>query len=99
MNQKAVRIVALVLAIIMAGGVLIVAFSNIAGAFDANEPAAMAAGIAPHLIPTAAQGDANSVVSPQTGTDGIPKAPVIIGVVAVLLIVACVVVPKISKKK
>ena len=98
MNQKAIRVVALVLAIIMAGGVLIVAFSNIAGAFDVNEPTAMTAGITPRLAVPTEQSDSRNVVSPQTGTDGVPKAPVIIGIVAVLLIAGCVIVPKISKK-
>ena len=76
MNQKAIRIVALILAIIMAGGVLIVAFSNIAGAVDATM----------------------LISSPATGTHGVPKAPIIIGIAAVLLIIGCIVVPKIAKK-
>lgn len=76
MNQKMIRIVALVLALIMAGGVLIVAFSNLAGAVDATALAS----------------------SPATGTEGVPKAPVIIGIVAVLVIVACVIIPKAVKK-
>ena len=76
MNQKVIRIVALILALIMAGGVLIVAFSNLAGAVDATTLAA----------------------SPATGTRGVPKAPVIIGIVAVLVIVACVIIPKAVKK-
>ncbi|MBR3094652.1 MAG: hypothetical protein IKH12_03580 [Clostridia bacterium] len=76
MNQKVIRIVALVLAVIMAGGVLIVAFSNLAGAVDATTLAA----------------------SPATGTEGVPKAPVIIGIVAVLVAVACVIIPKAVKK-
>lgn len=76
MNQKVIRIVALVLALIMAGGVLIVAFSNLAGAVDATTLTA----------------------SPATGTRGVPKAPVIIGIVAVLVAVACVIIPKAAKK-
>lgn len=80
MNQKVIRIVALVLALIMAGGVLIVAFSNLAGAVDATTLATTLA------------------ASPATGTDGVPKAPVIIGIVAVLVAVACVIIPKAVKK-
>ncbi|HBL41312.1 MAG TPA: hypothetical protein DDY98_07025 [Ruminococcaceae bacterium] len=110
MNQKVIRIVALILAILMAGGVLIVAFSNIAVAADestvaAEETSEEALDTAPILGAAALEEEemagapAVAVLSaPATGTDGVPKAPVIIGIVAVLLAVGCVVVPKIAKK-
>ncbi len=116
MNQKIIRITALILAILMAGGVLIVAFTNIAAAADETSAAVetvtadteQADGISPDTAPLfgaaapeedAAQAPAAAMLTaPATGTDGVPKAPVIIGIVAVLLAVACVVVPKIAKK-
>lgn len=76
MSQKMIRIVALVLAVLIAGSVIIAAVTSVAAA----DPAAIAAGI------------------PDTGTDGVPKAPIIIGVVAVVLAIACAVIPKKSKK-
>ncbi len=77
MNQKAVRIIALVLALIIAGGVLIAAFSSVSA-----------------LSPDAAQ----ALSTPETGTDGPPVVPIVIGVVAVLLVAACVIIPKFGKK-
>ncbi len=77
MNRtKLVRAVALILAIIMAGGVLIAAFSSVS-ALDAG---------------------AQVLTSPDTGTDGPPVVPIVICVVGVLLVAACAIVPKFSKK-
>lgn len=77
MNQKFVRIVAIVLAVIIAGGVLVTAFTSVFAA-DAAVLAAPA--------------------TPDTGTDGPPVVPIVVGIVAVLLIAACVIIPKVSKK-
>ncbi len=77
MNQKFVRIVAIVLAVIIAGGVLITAFTSV-----------FAADMTTVVTP----------VTPDTGTDGPPIVPIVIGIVAVLLIAACVIIPKVSKK-
>lgn len=74
MNQKMIRIIALVLAILIAGSVLIAAVSSVAAA----DPATLSI--------------------PDTGDDGVPKAPIIIGVVAIVLAIACAVIPKKSKK-
>ena len=74
MNQKMIRITALVLALLIVGSVFIAAITSAAA-----------------LDPTAA-------AIPDTGSDGVPKAPIIIGAAAVLLAVVCVVVPKIAKK-
>ena len=75
MNQKMVRIIALVLALLIGGSVLLAAITSVSAA----DPAALAQ-------------------IPDTGSDGVPKAPIIIGACAVLLAVACVVIPKIAKK-
>lgn len=77
MNQKAVRVIAIVLAVIIAGGVLATAFTSVFAA-DASAVAVAA--------------------TPDTGTDGPPVLPIVVGVVAVLLIAACVIIPKIAKK-
>ncbi|MBQ6932021.1 MAG: hypothetical protein IJN38_07825 [Clostridia bacterium] len=77
MNQKFVRIVAIILAVIIAGGVLATAFTSVFAA-DAAVLAASA--------------------TPDTGTDGPPVVPIVVGIVAVLLIAACVIIPKVSKK-
>ena len=47
---------------------------------------------------SAADATTLALTSPDTGTDGIPKTPVIIGVVSVVLAIACAVIPKKSKK-
>lgn len=75
MSQKAVRIIALFLAILIAGSVLLAAITSVAAA-DASALAQI----------------------PDTGSDGVPKVPIIVGAVAVILAVACVVIPKIAKK-
>lgn len=94
MNQKAVRIIALVLAVIIAGGVLVVAFTSVFSLdetqFVQEAVAAAELEAAPVLLAAAE--------NPDTGTDGPPKAPIIIGAVAVVLAVGCVVIPKIGKK-
>ena len=77
MNQKFVRIVAIILAVIIAGGVLATAFTSVFAA-DATIVAAS--------------------VTPDTGTDGPPVVPIVVGIVAVLLIGACAIIPKVSKK-
>ncbi|MBO5359684.1 MAG: hypothetical protein J6B25_02450 [Clostridia bacterium] len=76
MNQKMIRIIALVLAVLIAGSVLIAAVSSVAAADAATL----------------------ALSTPHTGDDGIPKAPIIIGVVAIVLAIACAVIPKKSKK-
>lgn len=77
MNQKFIRIVAIILAVIIGGGVLVAAFASVS-----------AAGADAVLL----------AETPDTGTDGPPVTPIVIGVVAVLLIATCVIVPKIAKK-
>lgn len=77
MNQKAVRIIAILLAVIIAGGVLATAFTSVFAA-EAAAPLTM--------------------TTPDTGTDGPPVVPIVVGVVAVLLIAACAIIPKIAKK-
>ncbi len=76
MNQKLVRITALVLAILIGGGVLAAAFTS-TFALDATAPLA---------------------VTPDTGTDGPPVVPIVIGAVSVVLAIACALIPKIAKK-
>jgi hypothetical protein len=76
MNQKMIRIIALILALLIAGSVLIAAVTSVAAA----DPATLAVSI------------------PDTGDDGVPKTPIIVGVVAIVLAIACAVIPKKSKK-
>lgn len=78
MNQKAVRIIAIVLAVAIVGSVFVAAFTS-ALAVDTTEAVMLTA-------------------TPDTGTDGPPVVPIVIGVVAVLLVGACVIIPKVSKK-
>ncbi len=76
MNQKVIRIIALVLALLIVGSVFLAAITSVAAA----DAAVLSAQI------------------PDTGSDGVPKAPIIIGAVAVVLAVACVLIPKFAKK-
>lgn len=75
MNQKAVRIIAIVLAVAIVGSVFIAAITS-AVALDA---------------------DTAALVTPATGEET-PVVPIVIGVVAVLLVAACVIIPKFAKK-
>lgn len=75
MNQKAVRIIAIVLAVSIVGSVFIAAITS-AVALDA---------------------DTVDLVTPATGEET-PVVPIVIGVVAVLLVAACVIIPKFAKK-
>ena len=75
MNQKVVRIIAIVLAVAIVGSVFIAAFTS-AIALDAGSAV---------------------VATPATGEET-PVVPIVIGVVAVLLVAACVLIPKFAKK-
>lgn len=75
MNQKAVRIIAIILAVAIVGSVFVAAITS-AVALDAGSAA---------------------IVTPATGEET-PVVPIVIGVVAALLVGACVVIPKIAKK-
>ncbi len=77
MNQKFIRITALVLALLIAGGVLVAAFASVS-----------AAGADAVLL----------AQTPATGTDGPPVVPIAIGAISILLIAACVIIPKAAKK-
>lgn len=74
MNQKVVRIIAIVLAVCIVGSVFVAALTS-AMALDAGEV----------------------LINPATGEET-PVVPIVIGVVAVLLVGACVIIPKIAKK-
>ena len=75
MNQKLVRIIAIVLAVAIVGSVFIAAITS-AVALDAGTAV---------------------LATPATGEDT-PVIPIVIGVVAVLLVTACVLIPKFAKK-
>ena len=75
MNQKLVRIIAIVLAVAIVGSVFIAAITS-AAALDAGTAV---------------------LATPATGEDT-PVIPIVIGVVAVLLVTACVLIPKFAKK-
>ncbi len=74
MNQKAVRIIAIVLAVAIVGSVFIAALTS-----------------------AMAMGTGEVLVTPATGDD-VPVVPIVIGVVAVLLVGACILIPKFAKK-